>query len=167
MNEEYYAPLDSDSDSDSDGVLRYHRKRKFLMNFLAITKPQLFAAGRLPNTRKDREFPIRFIRSWTDSMFVRQFRLDRISFYDNVRELNSNFPINEQMGIRSSGSSISNELRLFITMRLLAGASYLDMIWYGVDVDHVHELFIDTLSKLDKLDSLDNIKLPTNEAEWS
>jgi hypothetical protein len=39
------------------------------------------------------------------------------------------------------------------------------MIWYGVDVDHVHELFINTLKKLDSFESLNNIKFLSNEAE--
>jgi hypothetical protein len=43
---------------------------------------------------------------------------------------------------------------------MLAGASYLDMIWYGVSVDHVSELFIATVKKIDKV--LDNIKLPVS-----
>ena len=98
-------------------------------------------------------------------MFERQFRLDRTHFHRIVRELDLNFPINAEMARRSSGSEISNDLRLYVAMRLLAGASYLDMIWYQVDVDHVHDIFFPTLEKLDKLDYLDNINLPATEAE--
>jgi len=44
---------------------------------------------------------------------------------------------------RSSGSPISLELRLYITLRILSGASYLDMIWYGVEIRSVPALFLE------------------------
>jgi hypothetical protein len=47
---------------------------------------------------------------------------------------------------------------------MVAGASYLDMIWYGVNVDHVQELLIDMLYKVDVV--LDNIRLPQSIGEW-
>ena len=53
------------------------------------------------------------------------------------------------------------ELKLLITLRLLAGASYLDMIWYGVSVDTVHRLFIKTLKDIDKVEQ--DIKPPISE----
>ena len=71
------------------------------------------------------------------------------------------FPISEQskrLAINSSGSYISNKLRLFITLRILAGASYLDMVWYEVNVDHVNELVIAMVRKID--DVLHNINIP-------
>jgi hypothetical protein len=37
---------------------------------------------------------------------------------------------------------ITLELKLCITLRLLAGASYLDMIWYGVQISSVQEIFL-------------------------
>lgn len=45
-----------------------------------------------------------------------------------------------------------------ITLRLLAGASYLDMIWYGVAVDSVHQIFKQMLSYINSVE--DNIKPP-------
>ena len=42
------------------------------------------------------------------------------------------------------------ELKLAITLRLLAGASYLDMLWYQVGLTSVHQIFISTLYLLDK-----------------
>ena len=88
-------------------------------------------------------------------MFHRQFRLDREDFYHIRDLLDESYPICEKMAELSSGSAITNELRLFVTMRMLAGASYLDMIWYEIDIDHVHELFVDTLYKLNQLNFLD------------
>jgi DDE superfamily endonuclease len=64
----------------------------------------------------------------------------------------------------SSGSSISPEMRLMITLRILAGAKYLDMIWYRVDVDHVNEYVLDCLHAINNV--LNNINIPATEAEW-
>lgn len=64
------------------------------------------------------------------------------------------------------------ELKLFITLRLLAGASYLDMIWYGVSIPSVHRIFIFYFDILYVVD--DQINMPTTEEgylelakEWS
>ena len=46
---------------------------------------------------------------------------------------------------------------------MLAGASYLDMIWYEVSVNHVQEIFVDMLKKIDSV--LHNIKLPETQEE--
>jgi hypothetical protein len=54
------------------------------------------------------------------------------------------------------------ELRLYITLRILSGASYLDMIWYGVEVKSVPGIFWRTVCDID--DALDNINFPTDEA---
>lgn len=43
------------------------------------------------------------------------------------------------------------EIKLAITLRILAGASYLDLVWYGVQVDSVHPIFLFTLRLLDKI----------------
>jgi hypothetical protein len=56
------------------------------------------------------------------------------------------------------------DLRLYITLRILSGATYLDMIWYGVNVDHVQEMVLSIVAKLDLI--LDNIQLPQTAADW-
>jgi hypothetical protein len=61
----------------------------------------------------------------------------------------------------SSGSSISPELRVAITLRILAGAQYLDMIWYNVSVDNVRDSVV-TPVLLAINSTLDNINLPDN-----
>ena len=51
-----------------------------------------------------------------------------------------------------------------ITLRALAGAKYLDMIWYCVDVDHVSDLIIDTCNAINC--KVNNTKIPTDETDW-
>ena len=118
------------------------------------------------NEHRDRERVVNFIDSWTDEMFRRQFRLKRETFNELLQKIETQFPISEKsqrMAINSSGSFISNKLRLCVCLRMLAGASYLDMIWYGVNVDHVTEYFLDMVKKIDIV--IDNIKLPETKAE--
>jgi hypothetical protein len=86
------------------------------------------------------------------------------NFYFPINEVDSNFPINEQIGFRSSRSLISNKLRLFFIMRLL---EHLIWTWSGMAL--MLTMFMNCLStlwqKLDSFESLNNIKFLSNEAE--
>lgn len=56
----------------------------------------------------------------------------------------------------------SFRIALLVTLRSLAGASYLDLSWpYGIFFSTVHKLFYSTLLPIDN--SLDNIRFPTSE----
>ena len=77
----YSSPMDSDSEDEHKS-----KSKKFVIQYLALVRPEIFS-GRLPNSRKDRNFAIEFIHSWNDVMFNRQFRFDRPTFYNIVREL--------------------------------------------------------------------------------
>jgi hypothetical protein len=68
------------------------------------------------------------------------------------------------MGDKHSGF-ISLELKLYITLRLLSGPSYLDMVWYGVDMDYVSRIFEFCVSLILKVDK--QIFMPTSEDEWN
>jgi hypothetical protein len=50
------------------------------------------------------------------------------------------------------------------SLRILAVAKYLDMIWYRVDVDHVNEYVLDCLHAINNV--LKNVNIPATEAEW-
>jgi hypothetical protein len=58
-------------------------------------------------------------------MFQRQFRLDREDFNWLLTLISPSIQKNEEMARRSSGSAVNPELKLLMTLRLLAGASYL------------------------------------------
>ena len=68
------------------------------------------------------------------------------------------------MARNTSGSSICPEMRLMITLRILAGAKNLDMIWYRVSVDHVQGYVHDCLLAINSV--IANIKVPTTDMEW-
>lgn len=94
---------------------------------------------RIGNSRSDRQSALQYVRSWDDDMFRRQFRLCREDFGALLGKISPLTIRNEAKAISSSGSSISPELRLMITLRILAGAKYLDMIWYRVNVELNHK----------------------------
>jgi hypothetical protein len=59
----------------------------------------------------------------------------------------------------SSGSPITLEL-WFITLRLLSGTIYLDMIWYGVSLSSIPLLFWQTICEIGE--AADNIRFPVD-----
>lgn len=109
---------------------------------------------RSPKTVRDRVSPWEFVCSWSDALFARQFRLPRPVFYDIVARLKAAMPNYHLSQIRSLASTprsgaITMEIKVCITLRTLAGAMYLDMIWYGVQLSSVNPIFIETLSLMD------------------
>jgi hypothetical protein len=132
-------------------------------------KPEI---PRSPNVHRDRECALEYIRSWDDDMFQRQFRLERADFYPLLQLISPLIEVNEKMAARSSGSSVNPELRLAMTMRMLAGAQYLDLIWYRVNINHVWHYIDPVLAAIHRM--VDNVKLPYTvealdelTAEWS
>jgi len=100
------------------------------------------------NVHHERTAVIQFVHSWDDDMFIHQFRLSREDFYELEGAILSNklrqgYDLEQhyKYACLSSGSPISIELRLFITLQLLSGASYLDMIWYGVSLCSIPSIF--------------------------
>jgi hypothetical protein len=101
-------------------------------------------------------------------MFQRQFRLSRDDFYA-VHEAIINYKTYHygydekkhfKFATLSSGSLVTLELRLSIILRILSGASSLDMIWYAVDVNSVPSIFWSTICDIDE--ALDYINFPSD-----
>lgn len=114
----------------------------------------------IKKTKEEREAPWEFVETWAPSMFKRQFRMDRLSFFDLLEKIISIFPgtfgsgkenycYSCRQGNNAHGHHIPLQIKLCVTLRLLAGASYLDMIWYGVSMGHVETVFVDTLHLID------------------
>ena len=120
---------------------------------------------RLGNCHGDRRGAMEFVHSWSDSIFERMFRLAREDFFDVLAKIAPKIEKNEEMARRSSGSGISPEMRLLITLRMLAGASYLDMIWYRVSIDHVHEMAWEVIQAINS--EIDNIQWPKTLEDYN
>ena len=108
-------------------------------------------------TWEDRAAPWIFIESWSDDMFSRQFRMTRDLFFRLFRRIIYNYPgphaegeKNYQYSCREGDNAHEChtllQIKLCITLRLLAGASILDMIWYGVSIGYVESIFKDCLN---------------------
>jgi hypothetical protein len=119
--------------------------------------------ARSGNQLRDRASILHWAHGLDDLMFKRQFRLDRRDFMDVLRMIKSDISTNQQKAINSSGSPVTAELRLMITMRILAGASYLDMAHYQVQVDSVSKIVWGTVQALHK--HLNNVHVANSAAE--
>ena len=162
MNEEYEADFEDTAESDQT------RFRKLAL--LTIVTATLLVSiiptepPRIGNSRNDRLHALQYVRSWDDDMFRRQFRICREDFGILLHKIAPLIQRNEAKAVASSGSSINPELRLMITLRILAGAKYLDMKWYRVNVDHVSEIVIDCARAINS--TVKNIQIPSNETDW-
>lgn len=166
----------SDEESDNfysgDEETSPPRKRITIVKAVAVTVAAVMITlatipiepPRIGNCRNSRPEALQYVRSWDDDMFRRQFRLCREDFGYVMGLISPLIQRNEAKARNSSGSGICVEIRLMITLRMLAGAKYLDMIWYRVSVDHVREYVHDCLLAINSV--IDNIKMPATDAEW-
>lgn len=137
-----------------------------LMSVLNLEGADMLGVGkcvRIGNVKRDRQHILKWSHDIDDNMFRRQFRLHREDFYYVLLKIDIDLKKNEQQALNSSGSSISPYLMLMITLRILAGASYLDMVHYHVHIDSVNKIVWSTVSAISK--RLDNIKIAQNEQE--
>ena len=119
---------------------------------------------------RDREHAWNFVISWSDELFCRQFRLPKPVFFSLCERLKAGYPgprsigyenylISQRQGKNSTPDSgpITMEIKLAITLRLLAGASELDMIWYGVQLSSVNTVFHFVINLIDQVLTNDEI----------
>jgi hypothetical protein len=118
------------------------------------------------NERRDRLGPLSVVNSWSDAFFYRQYRVTRAEFVamrlsiaEHVR------PRNVAMANMSSGGIVPLDTKILVTLRILAGAKYLDMVWYGISVNHVPTYVMEIVDAMNKCSYLDNIKLPSTPEE--
>jgi len=127
-----------------------------------------FVDGRRSKKRKkkvvrDRDSAWEFIQSWDDDLFHHQFRIERQEFFDLCSKCKNCYPGKYEKGLDNYNFSlikgknstplsgpITMEIKLAITLRLLAGASHLDMIWYGVQLVTVNAIFLTTIELINK-----------------
>lgn len=113
---------------------------------------------RKANAHRDRPGALEFVRTWDDAMFQRQIRMERVDFLPLVASIAPLISNDAAMGRRSSGSPVSPELKVLMTCRLLAGAQYLDLIWFQVHVNHIWDYIRPVLVAIHT--QVNNVKLP-------
>lgn len=97
--------------------------------------------------------------------FRRMYRLHPIDYDELLNKIIGRITCNSEMARRSSGSAITPNMKLAISLRILAGGSYLD-IAFGYDVDKCNVLPI-TYKVLTAIDEVtNNIKYPRTASEF-
>ena len=87
------------------------------------------------NRRRNRGYAITEMGELSDSVFKLMFRIDRPSFEYLASRLKNSLDRNELLATNSSGSPVTVTTRLAVTLRWLAGGSYLD-ICFGWGIGH-------------------------------
>ena len=100
------------------------------------------------------------LRLTPDKKFRRMCRMSKGSFRNLAMIVKPQLARKGRLG----GPSVDHRIMLGITIRYLAGTSYLDIGWpYGVSDPFVYEAIKKVLAALSK--SLENIRFPTSEGE--
>ena len=120
------------------------------------------AVHRGPKIVRDRAAAWSFVLTWSDDLFYRQFAIPKVEFFMLCEKIKSNYPgsrgsgyqnyaFSQLQGYRSNPKSgpITMEIKLAITLRMLRGASELDMIWYGVQIQTVPIIFSFMVHQID------------------
>jgi hypothetical protein len=85
------------------------------------------------NSHTNRGYAIEEMGRHTKEMFVRMFRLDRVSFDELIERLEPLIARDAVKAIASSGSEIPTRTRLAVILRWLAGEQHLDICFaFGV-----------------------------------
>ena len=105
---------------------------------------------------RDRESPWTFVCSWDDTLFARQMRLPRPVFFallERLKLATPNYHLSLLRGKASTPGSgpITLELKLCVTLRILGGGAFVDMIWYGIQLPSVNPIFVATLRKINEV----------------
>jgi hypothetical protein len=161
--------LSSDIDSDDefdleDKELEDKELNRKLALYLALQVPSTDyeKKKRGPRMKSDRKASSwEFVLSWTDEVFYKQFRMHKEEFEDLANRCKTKYPgkksgrENYELAVKRGNASTGGnhtplEIKLAIFLRMCAGASYLDMIWYGVSLKSVHSIFQQMLLLVDK-----------------
>ena len=123
---------------------------------------------RHPNEHRNRDYVDQKIINLKASplIFRRMFRLSVDDFHSVLNKIGRRLQTNHEMARRSSGTPIYPDIMLSVTLRMLAGGSYLD-IAFGFDIAvcsvfHAFDLVLDAILSEP---SLDNIVFPLLDYE--
>lgn len=108
-----------------------------------------YMSSRTPSVRRDRRTFAKCTQYSSNVKFARTFCLPRHAFSSLLEVLRAELSRNIIHARRSSGGGIKPAVRLAIAMRMLAGASYLDLATnYNVSLPFVYSSFHDVISSV-------------------
>ena len=121
----------SDPSTDEEEKNRQSKRRRLFVVVVALKSVMSLEYRDSPHRIGNCHRPRHWIMEWAEElcpvMFRRQFRMVREVMYYMVEIIRCDLEKSErgqQQAINSSGSEISVELKIMITLRMLAGASY-------------------------------------------
>ena len=151
-----------DSDDEDDMILERRKKKRKLLACLAAIN-DVVVIGRRPNKKRDEDWARVVDRITTTAaedptFFKKMFRLHVLDFwsiFENIKGILAN---------KICSSGIPPLLKFAVTLRWLAGGSYLDLAW-GFYLPHntIHRYFFEVLHAIDC--SVHNIQFPLDDME--
>jgi hypothetical protein len=130
-----------DSDDDDDVALGRRRKKRRLLGYLAVSN-DVGVIGRLPNKRRDEDWTRILDRITTTAaedpaFFKKMFRLHVLDFWSVFDS------IKDSLRSKICSYGIPPVLKFAVTLRWLAGGSYLDLAWgFHLPYNTIHRYFI-------------------------
>ena len=160
-----------DETSDDDVAIKIPDRKKNaafygLISILSLEGAEFSGTGsclRRGNAKRDRSAIIRWPQEIDNVMFSQQFRLRLEDFFYVLLKIIPAMQKNCQQACNSSGSPTPPYLMLLMSLRILAGASYLDMTHYHVHIDCVSKIVWTTVCAISKM--LNNIQIAENEQD--
>lgn len=116
------------------------------------------------NVYKRKRFCMRsHVEELTGRQFVRMYRMNYNTF-SNLKTLIAPACHRGERHNSQTAPAVSVDVMLCVTLRVLAGASYLDVSWpYGIAISTVYLVFNDTIAAIDH--ALGNIRFPKTEED--
>jgi hypothetical protein len=146
--------------------LRFRLTKRFIKR-RRIKTVRGVARAKAGNRARDRMYGLKVMAELSEREFQRMFRLNRSSFAKLLVLIGPKLERNVKQAIRSSKSAILPVTKLAVSLRWLAGGSYLDIArLFGVDCYNFfndHYVLWETLRAIDN--SLDNIKFSLDSVD--
>ena len=155
-------------------LARYKRAWR-IFKAIKIAKRRISKIPRI-NVVKNREESLNHCRGWSDVLFYMMTGFERRDFFFLLKRVDKILPKrNIHQAKRAYKSGVCNEMRLIMTLRMLRGASYLEMDWLGVSVWHVWEehiypclrAIITALKDNIHFDCTDDAAMKKMEEQWA
>ena len=138
-------------------LLRMRRRRMFLYLIAAV---QIFLSAKKGSKTRKLRLMLRLREHLTfenltqvydDSLFCRAFRMPREAFNELLSSVRLSLQKNVEMGRRAKRLTVPPDIRLAVTLRMMAGASYLDIMGtYQISKTCVYDVFHSTCMILSK-----------------
>jgi len=164
---------DNDDDDDDEGTLYSYDtnlRNEFLAVGIAIAfdtseEDILNAIIRSRSRQRNRADVEKRMDELSDKLFKRMYRLDRPTFKSLLEKIEPKIENSESgkaFAKMTCGSEVTPTIKLAVTLRMLAGGSYLDIAFgYAVAPSTVYDIFHEVCEAID--DCVDNIIFPYND----